>query len=104
MLGARSFKYTVYRRPVGGDVRVRHSVGGASRQSRRRQWAPSTASPLVYAATEADVSVGEYWSPSFVGLKGAPSRGKMSHMATNDAAAATLWAKSEEVTGVSYLG
>lgn len=62
------------------------------------------ACPLVYAATEADVRTVDYWTPSFMGLKGPPSRGKLSPAATDDAAAAALWAKSEEVTGVSYLG
>lgn len=66
--------------------------------------AEAGACPLVYAATEADVRADDYWGPSFWGLRGAPSRAKKAPMATDAAAAAALWAKSEEVTGVSYLG
>lgn len=61
------------------------------------------ACPLLYAATEADVRPDDYWSPSFLDLKGHPAAGKKSAAATDDALAAALWAKSEEVTGVSYL-
>ncbi|GAB0498586.1 hypothetical protein MMPV_009957 [Pyropia vietnamensis] len=66
--------------------------------------AESGACPLLYAATEADVRPDDYWSPSLLDLKGPPAAGKKSAMATDDAAAAALWVKSEEITGVSYLG
>lgn len=66
--------------------------------------AESGARPLVYAVTESDVVADDYWGPSFLGLKGAPAREKPSDMATDGAAAAALWAKSEEVTQVSFLG
>lgn len=66
--------------------------------------AEAGACPLIYAATEADVRADDYWGPSFLGLRGPPAREKKAPMATDAAAAAALWAKSEEVTGVSFLG
>ncbi|GAB0494754.1 hypothetical protein MMPV_006050 [Pyropia vietnamensis] len=66
--------------------------------------AESGARPLVYAATESDVVANDYWGPSFLGLKGAPGREKASSMTSDAGAAAALWAKSEEVTQVSFLG
>lgn len=65
--------------------------------------AESGACPLLYAATEAGVQPDDYWSPRFLDLKGPPAAGKKSAIATDDEAAAALWAKSVEVTGVSYL-
>eukprot|EP00168_Porphyra_purpurea_P008287 TRINITY_DN2046_c0_g1_i1.p2 TRINITY_DN2046_c0_g1~~TRINITY_DN2046_c0_g1_i1.p2 ORF type:complete len:218 (-),score=85.94 TRINITY_DN2046_c0_g1_i1:261-869(-) len=66
--------------------------------------AEAGACPLLYAATESDVTADDYWSPKWMELKGFPARGKKSAVATNDAQAAELWAKSEDVTGVKYLG
>ncbi|OSX76097.1 hypothetical protein BU14_0207s0016 [Porphyra umbilicalis] len=65
--------------------------------------AEAGACPLLYAATESDVTADDYWSPQWLDLKGFPGRGKKSALATNDAEAAELWAKSEDVTGVKYL-
>lgn len=62
------------------------------------------ACPLVYAAVQADVRAVEYGRLSCVGLKGPPSRGKVDPAATDDAAAAALWAKSGEVPGGAYHG
>jgi len=65
--------------------------------------AEAGACPLLYAATESDVTADSYWSPKWLELKGFPAPGKKSALATNDHEAAGLWAKSEDVTGVQYL-
>ncbi|OSX77798.1 hypothetical protein BU14_0134s0019 [Porphyra umbilicalis] len=63
------------------------------------------ACPLLYAATEADVVADQYWGPSFLQSKGPPAAASSrAGLVLSDEAAAALWAKSEEVTGVSYLG
>lgn len=67
------------------------------------QSAESGARPQVYAATMPDVRGGEYFGPD--GLRetrGAPKRVGRSDAAKDEAVAAALWAKSEELTGVHY--
>jgi len=67
--------------------------------------AESGACPLLYAATEADVVADQYWGPSFLQSKGPPAASSSrAGLVLSDEAAAALWTKSEEVTGVSYLG
>jgi len=59
--------------------------------------------PALYAATAADVAGGEYYGPDgWQGLKGYPSRTQSSDDSYDPDVAATLWAMSEELTGVRY--
>lgn len=67
------------------------------------QSAESGARPQVYAATMPDVQGGEYFGPD--GLRetrGAPKRVGRSDAAKDEAVAASLWAKSEDLTGVHF--
>ena len=58
---------------------------------------------LLHAATEAGVAANDYWEPSFFHAKGPPTRSSArTGLVVSDEAAAALWAKSEEVTGVVY--
>jgi NAD(P)-dependent dehydrogenase (short-subunit alcohol dehydrogenase family) len=58
--------------------------------------------PSLYAATMPDVRPGDYWGPSLAEVRGVPKRVGRSAAAQDDAAAALLWDRSEELTGVSY--
>lgn len=58
--------------------------------------------PSLYAATMPDVRPGDFWGPSLLEVRGVPKRVGRSAAAQDDAAAALLWDRSEELTGVSY--
>ena len=58
--------------------------------------------PSLYAATMPDVRPGDYWGPSLAEVRGVPKRVGRSTAAQDDAAAALLWHRSEELTGVTY--
>ena len=67
------------------------------------QTAAAGALPMLYAATAADVTGGEYWGPSGFGeLWGAPKRVPTTKRAQNVDDARRLWTVSEEATGVRY--
>ncbi len=59
--------------------------------------------PQLYAATMPDVLADDYWGPdAFREQRGHPTRVGRSAQALNTDDAATLWARSEELTGVTY--
>ena len=59
--------------------------------------------PSVYAATMPDVASGDYYGPDGpLEMRGAPTRVGRTPAARDAAAAARLWAVSEELTGVTY--
>lgn len=61
--------------------------------------------PLLYAATMSDVRGGDYFGPDGYGeYRGYPTRVGTNRAARNEAAAQALWALSEQLTGVRYLG
>ena len=67
------------------------------------QPAAAGALPQLYAATMPDVAPGDYFGPGGpFELRGGPRRVGMTAQARDDAAAARLWAVSEELTGVTY--
>ena len=59
--------------------------------------------PQLYAATMPDVLADDYWGPdSFREQRGHPTRVGRTDRAADVDAAARLWARSEELTGVTY--
>ena len=61
--------------------------------------------PQLYAATAPDVQGGEYYGPSsWFGMRGNPTKVAAPPQARDLAAAALLWTRSEELTGVTYPG
>jgi NAD(P)-dependent dehydrogenase (short-subunit alcohol dehydrogenase family) len=59
--------------------------------------------PQLYAATMPDVLPDDYWGPdAFREQRGYPTRVGRSHAARNVDSARKLWARSEELTGVTY--
>lgn len=86
--------------PGSGDLKttILFSVAGFLTQ-------PDTmgALPTLYAATSPDVKGGEYIGPNgFMEFKGYPAVVEPRANAKDTAAAAKLWAASEELTGVVY--
>ena len=69
-------------------------------------WAQSArmgALPQLYAATAPDVRGGDYIGPGgFLEQRGHPVKVQSSTASHDQAAAARLWALSEELTGVHY--
>lgn len=60
--------------------------------------------PTLYAATAPDVNGGDYYGPGgFRELRGYPEKVDSSPRSKDPELAATLWAVSEELTGVSFL-
>jgi NAD(P)-dependent dehydrogenase (short-subunit alcohol dehydrogenase family) len=67
------------------------------------QDAASGALPMIYAATAPDVRGGEYFGPDGMGeMWGSPRRRASNGRSHDAAAAARLWAESEELTRVRY--
>jgi NAD(P)-dependent dehydrogenase (short-subunit alcohol dehydrogenase family) len=61
--------------------------------------------PQLYAATMPDVQGGEYYGPNqWRGNRGYPTRVGSSRASRDEAVARDLWAASEKLTGVRYLG
>jgi hypothetical protein len=59
--------------------------------------------PTLRAATDPDAPGGSYWGPArFFELNGPPVVARVSKRARDAAAAARLWAVSEQMTGVSF--
>lgn len=59
--------------------------------------------PQLYAATMPDVRPDDYWGPdAFREQRGHPARVGRTDRARDEGAAARLWARSEELTGVTY--
>jgi NAD(P)-dependent dehydrogenase (short-subunit alcohol dehydrogenase family) len=59
--------------------------------------------PALYASTASDVQGGGYYGPrSWGGLRGYPTKARSSDRSHDAAVAASLWAVSEELTGVRY--
>jgi NAD(P)-dependent dehydrogenase (short-subunit alcohol dehydrogenase family) len=68
------------------------------------QSAAKGALPILMAATLRTIAGGTYIGPSgFLELRGAPEPVGMSKAARDEQAAADLWVRSEEVTGVRFL-
>ena len=60
--------------------------------------------PSLYAATAADVQGGDYLGPGgFKELRGYPAKVGSSEEARNPELAASLWQRSEQLTGTKYL-
>jgi NAD(P)-dependent dehydrogenase (short-subunit alcohol dehydrogenase family) len=60
--------------------------------------------PQLYAATMPDVQGGEYYGPSgLFGTRGRPAKVAPPWQARDKAAAARLWDRSEDLTGVRFL-
>jgi NAD(P)-dependent dehydrogenase (short-subunit alcohol dehydrogenase family) len=84
------------------DSRVRRTLGRAV-SSTLGQTTATGALPILCAATSPAVHSGEYVGPSrMFGFFGPPSLTRPSRRGRDDAAAAALWARSEELTGVAY--
>src|SRR5215467_9367417 len=86
----------------GGTSLVARGMGLATRLF--AQPARDGARPTLYAATAADVRGGDYFGPDGPGeMRGHhPKRVRFSAAAHDQAAAARLWAVSEELTGVTF--
>ena len=86
----------------GGTSLVARGMGLATRVF--AQPAPDGARPTLYAATAAGVHGGDYFGPDGPGeMRGHhPKRVQFSAAAHDQAAAARLWAVSEELTGVTF--
>lgn len=68
------------------------------------QSAAMGALPEVYAATASDVRGDDYFGPNrLLGLRGFPMKVKSNGRSQDEAAAARLWAMSEELTGIHYV-
>jgi NAD(P)-dependent dehydrogenase (short-subunit alcohol dehydrogenase family) len=68
------------------------------------QSAAMGALPEVYAATAPEVRGGDYFGPNgLLGQRGFPVKAKSNARSQDPAAAARLWAASEELTGVRYV-
>jgi NAD(P)-dependent dehydrogenase (short-subunit alcohol dehydrogenase family) len=84
------------------DSRVRRTIGRAV-SSTLGQTTATGALPMLCAATSPAVHSGDYVGPSRVfGFFGPPSLTRPSRRGRDDAAAAELWARSEELTNVRY--
>jgi hypothetical protein len=60
--------------------------------------------PLLYAATAPDVRGGDYIGPGgFMAYRGHPVKVQSNAASHDQAAAARLWALSEELTDVHYV-
>jgi NAD(P)-dependent dehydrogenase (short-subunit alcohol dehydrogenase family) len=82
--------------------RVRRTLGRAVSSTLGQQTATG-ALPVLCAATSPAVHSGEYVGPSRLGgFFGPPRLTRPSRRGRDDAAAAELWKRSEELTGVSY--
>ena len=86
----------------GGTSLVARGMGAATRLF--AQPARDGALPTLYAATAADVRGGDYFGPDGPGeMRGHhPTLVQFSAAAHDQAAAARLWAVSEELTGVTF--
>ena len=86
----------------GGTSLVARGMGLATRVF--AQPAPDGALPVLYAATAAGVHGGDYFGPDGPGeMRGRhPKLVQFSAAAHDQAAAARLWAVSEELTGVTF--
>jgi len=86
----------------GGTSLVARGMGAATRLF--AQPARDGALPTLYAATAADVHGGDYFGPDGPGeMRGHhPTLVQFSAAAHDQAAAARLWAVSEELTGVTF--
>jgi len=59
--------------------------------------------PQLYAATMPDVGPDDYWGPDGLGeQRGDPARARRARSARDEAVAAVLWERSEELTGIAY--
>ena len=84
------------------DSRVRRKLGRTA-GSTLGQTTATGALPVLCAATSPAVHSGDYVGPSrLFGLAGPPGLTRPSRRGRDVAAAAMLWRKSEELTGVSY--
>ncbi len=78
-----------------GLMRLANTVFGQSPEGGVR--------PLLYAATAPDVVSGGYYGPDgFLSMRGAPERQESNAASHDQDDAETLWAVSEELTGVRY--
>jgi NAD(P)-dependent dehydrogenase (short-subunit alcohol dehydrogenase family) len=68
------------------------------------QSARTGALPILRAATDPTVVGGTYFGPRVLGWRGRPVGAHRSRAAQDDAAAQALWAESERLTGVHYVG
>lgn len=67
------------------------------------QSAEQGALPSLYGATMPDVQGGEYYGPNGPGeMRGSPKKVTASRRAQSPEDAARLWARSEELTGVTF--
>jgi NAD(P)-dependent dehydrogenase (short-subunit alcohol dehydrogenase family) len=63
------------------------------------------AEPILHAAGGEDVVGGEYYGPSgWLEIAGAPAKARLNECASDQELARRLWATSEGLTGVGYLG
>ena len=59
--------------------------------------------PLLYAATAPDVAGGEFYGPGgFLNMRGSPERQRSSDASYDEADAAELWRRSEELTDTTF--
>ncbi len=97
---ATNLQFVAPRMDGGSFTETIMSIGNAT----IAQSAAMGALPTVYAATAPDVASGDYIGPGGLGeWRGYPKKVGSSAASRDEAAAARLWAVSEERTGVSYL-
>ena len=85
------------------DSRVRRTLGRAVELHPRAVGPPPEHSPCSAPPPRRRSDSGEYVGPSrLFGLFGPPRLTRPSRRGRDDAAAAELWTRSEELTGVSY--
>jgi len=90
---------------AGGDGVVARVMAAlmATGNALAGQPAEAGALPQLYAATMPEVASGDYFGPDGpFEMRGGPKAVGMSGAARDDEAAATLWALSEDLTGVTY--
>lgn len=59
--------------------------------------------PTLYAATQPNLSGGEYFGPRLFGLRGAPGSAATTRVARSEELARLLWSWSADATGVDFL-
>ena len=65
----------------------------------------NAALPTLYAALGSDIQGGDYTGPTGRGeWKGKPGKVRSTRASRDEEVAARLWAVSEELTGIEYLG
>jgi NAD(P)-dependent dehydrogenase (short-subunit alcohol dehydrogenase family) len=91
-----------YRGPEQSGSRLRYAMMKVA-NTVVAQSAEQGALPLLYAATADGVESGAYYGPGgFMSMRGPPEKQESSEASRDEESARRLWARSEELTGVTY--